>query len=89
VCSCGGRIWPNEQHIHCDFDHPHPEHPCGRRVIYGVTRCLLCGNLDGSTECEAAGCWTPATEAHLDSLYAEAWGIPDPGACLREQEGNS
>jgi hypothetical protein len=71
-------------HRCCEFDHPHPEHPCGRRVIPGVTVCPFCGNPDDSPECKAAGCWIPSTEAHLDSLYAEAWGIPDPGATNAE-----
>lgn len=64
----------------CDWEHPHPDHPCGRRIIPGVTRCTYCGNLDDSPECDAAGCWEPVTVAHLDALYAEAWGIPDPGS---------
>lgn len=54
----------------CDFDHPHPDHPCGRRVIEGVTACSVCGRIDGSPDCK---CWTPATESHLDALYLEAW----------------
>jgi hypothetical protein len=61
--------------MNCDFEHPHPEHPCARRVVEGVTRCTHCGNLDGDPACR---CWTPATEAHLDALYAEAWGVADP-----------
>lgn len=56
----------------CDFDHPHSGHPCGRRVINGVTRCSVCGSLDGSPECEAAGCWQPATQRDLDELICEA-----------------
>lgn len=59
--------------MRCDFDHPHPDHPCGKRAIHGVTRCDHCGNLDGSPECDAAGCWEPFTEADLDALYLEAW----------------
>ena len=62
----------------CDFDHPHPEHPCARRVIDGVTTCTFCGHPDGSMECKVAGCWEAVTEADVDALYAEAWGIPDP-----------
>lgn len=62
-----------------DIDH-FAEHPCGKPIIDGVTTCDHCGNLDGSPECAAAGCWVPATAAHIDSLYAEAWGIPDSGA---------
>lgn len=59
----------------CDYEHPHPDHPCGRHVINGVTRCPYCGNLDGSPECDAAGCWQPMTEELLDGLYLEAWGL--------------
>lgn len=57
----------------CEFQHPHPEHPCGRKDdgYMGKTRCTQCG---------AVGEWREATESDLDSLYAEAWGIPDPGA---------
>jgi hypothetical protein len=53
----------------CDFPHPHPEHPCARQVIDGVTLCEFCGHLDGSPECD---CWVPATQAHLDELICEA-----------------
>jgi hypothetical protein len=62
----------------CDFEHPHPDHPCGRQIIDGVTRCSYCGNFDGSPECKTAGCWQPATEADVDSLYLEAWGLTEP-----------
>ena len=62
----------------CDFDHPHPEHPCGRRIIKGVTTCPYCGNLDGSMECKVAGCWEAITEADVDGLYLEAWGLAAP-----------
>lgn len=56
----------------CDHEHPHPDHPCGRRIIPGVTRCSYCGNLDESPECEAAGCWQPATQRDLDELLTAA-----------------
>lgn len=61
----------------CDFDHPHPSHPCGRRIIPGVTTCQHCGHLDASPECREAGCWQPATEADVDGLYQEAWGLTE------------
>jgi len=48
----------------CEFDAPHPQYPCGRWVIEGVTRCRHCGNLDGSGECH---CWIPATAAILEA----------------------
>lgn len=63
--------------MRCDFDHPHPGQPCGRRVIDGVTSCSVCGNLDGSPECATAGCWLSFTESDLDGLYLEAWGMTD------------
>lgn len=47
----------------CDFDHPHPDHPCGRRVVNGLTRCRYCGHLDNSPECH---CWRPATDKQMD-----------------------
>lgn len=56
----------------CDFDHPHPEHPCAKQIIEGVTCCIYCGNLDGDPACR---CWRPATESDVDALFAEAWGI--------------
>ena len=40
----------------CAYEHPHPDHPCGRPIIDGVTACSFCGHLDGSLECR---CWTP------------------------------
>jgi hypothetical protein len=56
----------------CDWPHPHPDHPCGREVRVGVTRCSVCGNVDGSPECFAAGCWEDATQADVDALVVEA-----------------
>lgn len=56
----------------CTFPpHDFLEHPCGQPVIPGITRCPHCGNLDGSEECAAAGCWVPATQADLDALICE------------------
>ena len=56
----------------CELDDPYPDHLCGRVIIDGVTTCSFCGNLDGSPECAAAGCWIPATQAHLDVLKLNA-----------------
>lgn len=53
----------------CDFDHPHPTHPCGREIIEGITTCPYCGNIDSSPECH---CWIRATGAHLAELELEA-----------------
>lgn len=55
--------------LDCDFMHPHPEHPCGRRIVSGVTRCAHCGAVDGSPECR---CWQPATAEDLAELHREA-----------------
>jgi hypothetical protein len=56
----------------CEWEHPHPSHPCGWKIVPGVTTCHYCGNLDGSPECEAAGCWQPVTQADVDALVCEA-----------------
>lgn len=59
-------------HEGCEFPpHDPAEHPCGRRVVDGVTRCSVCDEFDGSAECEANGCWRPATQADLDALIVE------------------
>lgn len=58
--------------MNCDFDHPHPDHPCGLRRIVGVSPCSVCGNPVEGPDCD---CWEPFTEADLDSLYLEAWGL--------------
>lgn len=60
----------------CEIDgHPnHPDSPCGRHVPKGQENYLgptICPN------CQVTGSWEPATEADVDSLYAEAWGIAD------------
>lgn len=61
----------------CEFEYPHEAHPCGRRVIVGVTHCSHCGHLDGSTECN---CWIPATAA----LFAR-----DPDFTVRRVPSNA
>jgi hypothetical protein len=66
----------------CEFTHPH-DHPCGRRVIEGVTVCPHCGRPDGDPACQ---CWRPATEADLDALYAEAWGIQFDGSVAGRED---
>lgn len=61
----------------CDFDSPHDgfgisDHVCPSRkstTMIGKVKCPQCG-----TTVE----WIAATEEHIDSLYAEAWGISDP-----------
>lgn len=64
---------PNQRDdMACDFEHPHPEHPCGSEVVRGITKCVYCGRVDGDRDCH---CWQPATEDDVDALMLDAWHI--------------
>lgn len=62
------------------------DHPCGKPVIVGVTRCDFCGNLDGSPDCH---CWQPMTEELLDGIYLEAWGIHNDAEPTSSDRGDT
>jgi hypothetical protein len=54
----------------CEFPHPHPDHPCGRKPEEPGTPCRICGEatpLDGDA---CPSCWKPMTTPLFKSWMA-------------------
>ncbi|MEU0354920.1 hypothetical protein [Streptomyces cyaneofuscatus] len=81
-----------KQQILCDFDHPHPEHPCAKKPEQPGEPCRFCQEPIPPTGGPCPHCWTSLdgmTTADIKALFAadaDGRGDDEPVLDIRPQE---